>query len=75
MTIQDPNTLYQFLLQQQVAEAYLENAVLTNEGSVRDALVRGNNREGFPDPSGKTRFTDKQFDELWARYGSGKGVR
>jgi hypothetical protein len=51
VTIQDPNSLYQFLLQQQVAEAYLEDVVLTNELAVKEALVRGNNRRNFPDPS------------------------
>jgi len=68
MTIQDPDSLYQFLLQQQVAEAYLEDVNLTIEQEVRDALVRGNNRRNYPDQSGKTRFTEKQFDEFWARY-------
>jgi len=68
MTIQDPSALYQFLLQQQVAEAYLEGVDLINRQQVLDALVRGNNRLNFPDQSGKTKFTDKQVDELWARY-------
>jgi hypothetical protein len=40
MSIQDPSTLYQLLLQQQVAEAYLEGIDLRNPTALRTALRR-----------------------------------
>ena len=68
MTLQAPEALYQFLLQQQVAEAYLEDIDLRDPLQVREALRRGNNRFGFADDSGKTKWTEEQITELLARY-------
>jgi trimeric autotransporter adhesin len=69
---QDISSLYQFLLQQCVAEAYVDNAERLNRGAMIQTLVDlGNNRLGFSQ-LGQTRLTQAQFDELWpisgARY-------
>ena len=65
---QDIQSLYQFLLQQHAAEAYIDNAVLLDENALRNALVTlGNNRFGYSD-KGLTRLTEQQFTEFVARY-------
>jgi Ca2+-binding RTX toxin-like protein len=59
---------YEAVVHQMAAEAYFENVDLIDPRQVGDALRRGNNRLGFPDDRGLTRFTTLQADEFMAAY-------
>ena len=59
--------LYDFVLQQMAAEAYLEGVNLSDSDAVRIALNFGNNRPEFP-LRGFTRFTDAQADEFLSKF-------
>jgi Ca2+-binding RTX toxin-like protein len=72
--------LYDFTLQQMAAESYFEGMSLSDTNSVRDALIRGTNRIGYPPGAGEgntslnqgypgyTRMTESQADEFLGKY-------
>ncbi len=56
-----------FALQQVAAESYLDDIDITSPTQVADALVRGNNRQNFPE-GGFTRLVQTQADQFAQRY-------
>ncbi len=56
-----------FALQQVAAESYLDDIDITNPTQVADALVRGNNRQNFPE-GGFTRLVQTQAQQFTQRY-------
>lgn len=66
---QNIGSLYQFLLQQMAADAYLDDIPPGSIDELRKALIRGNNRQDLELPTnGVTRFTAVQADEFLQRY-------
>src|SRR3954447_6975676 len=67
---------YDFLLQQLVAECYLEGIDLrlaesdvAESARLRARMANGNNREPLPtEVRGLTRFADGQVDEVFSRF-------
>jgi len=60
-------TWYGFVLLQMASESYLETVDLLIEDDVKEALQRGNNREGFP-AKGVTQFTDLQAEDFVRKF-------
>src|SRR5213596_585366 len=58
---------YVLVLQQMVAEAYLDGVNLADLAQLQVALPRGNNRADFQQTS-FTRFTDSQVIELLSQF-------
>jgi hypothetical protein len=56
-----------FAQQQVTAESYLNDIDITSPTQVADALVRGNNRQGFPE-GGFTRLAVTQAEQFTQRY-------
>ena len=56
-----------FAQQQVAAESYLDDIDITSPTQVADALVRGNNRQNFPE-SGFTRLAVTQAEQFTQRY-------
>src|SRR2546422_7473176 len=67
---QQRTPLYELVLQQMVAESYLEGIsdFAAQEPLVRQRLALGNNRSEFGTLRNKTRFTDRQVDEFLSRF-------